>query len=149
MTVTELVPALADAIAFAEGYYVAGSRAAVNNNPGNLTVDITGQGIGTDGMFIKYANPTDGFNALYKQVEMMIMGTSAFYNPSMSIAEIAKRYASTTPDEWINWANNVAARLGVSPETTLNDLLISGGAIFASGVVIALGVLLYIFLHKR
>lgn len=144
MTTQELIDKFADAIAFAEGFYVVNSRAWRNNNPGNLTVDTTGTGIGKDGMFIIYSTAEDGFDALKRQIAKMLDGTSAFYNASMSIEEIAKRYASTTPDEWINWANNVASRLGVTVETRLSDLLTWDKALTMAEVLLVGAVLIYL-----
>jgi hypothetical protein len=109
---------IADAIAFAEGYFVPGSRPARNNNPGDLERDITGKGIGFDGPYVIYATAQDGLAALEHQVRLMFKG-SHIYNPGMSIAEIAKHYTFTDSQ---NWAKNVAERLGVGVETTLTEI---------------------------
>lgn len=146
MIVSELVDKFADAIAYAEGFYVTNSRAWRNNNPGNLTLDITGTGIGKDGMFIIYASANDGWDALKKQVRMMIDGTSGIYDPNMSISEIASFYTLTQPTEW---ARNVATRLGVSVSDTLNDLLTLPVAGALGGIVLAFFALLYYIYSKN
>jgi hypothetical protein len=114
-----VVSRIADAIAFAEGYYAAGSRPRRNNNPGDLERDLTGKGIGRDGPFVIYATPEDGREALEHQVRLMFEG-SHVYKPFMTIAEIAQRYTVTNRSEW---AAAVASHLGVTVETRLRELL--------------------------
>ena len=145
MTISELTDKLSDAIAYAEGFFVTGSRSQRNNNPGDLTVDLTGTGIGFDGAFVIYATAYDGWDALKKQVFRMIDGSSAFYNPSMSILEIAMTYTSTQQE---TWANNVASRLGVDIDATLNDLLDSPGTLIGGTAIVALLGLLYFMRRK-
>jgi hypothetical protein len=113
-----VVMKVADAIAFAEGYFASGSRPRRNNNPGDLERDITGKGIGRDGPYVIYANAQDGQEALEHQVSLMFEG-SPIYNPSMTIAEVAEHYTATEREAW---AGNVAARLGVGVGTRLEEL---------------------------
>lgn len=113
-----LLTQIATAFATAEGYYVSGSRAQRNNNPGDITKDITGTGIGFDGPFVIYATPDDGFAALKHQISLMF-GGSTIYTPDMSIIQIAGHYTTTEVD---SWADTVAETLGVSVNTTLNQL---------------------------
>jgi hypothetical protein len=114
-----VISRIADAIAFAEGFFVAGSRPRRNNNPGDLEKDLTGKAVGRDGSYAVYATPEDGQEALERQVKLMF-GGSHVYSPDMSIAEVARHYTSTEQDVW---ARNVAARLGVTVDTKLADLL--------------------------
>src|SRR4029077_10525167 len=110
----DIVTRISQAIATAEGFY-SGGRAARNHNPGDLTQDLTGKGVGKDGPFIVYASDADGFEALAKQVQNFFVG-SAHFGPSMSILQTGLIYS---PD--LNgrvWANNVAAYLGVDVNTT-------------------------------
>jgi len=109
---------IADAIAFAEGYFVSGSRPRRNNNPGDLEHDVTGKGVGFDGPYVVYATPEDGRDALERQVRLMF-GGSHVYNPRMTIAEVAEK--DTVTDAAV-WARNVAARLGVTVETRLENV---------------------------
>lgn len=120
MTQQQLIDVFADAIAFAEGFYVAGSRAARNNNPGNITLDITGTAVGNDGIFMVYATATDGWNALKRQIEMILENTSRIYNSNMTIMEIAQRYTTTQQQEW---ASNVAYRMGVPLDVPISSFL--------------------------
>ena|SRR5215831_14858030 len=111
-----VVIVLAQAIAFAEGFYVAGSKPQRQNNPGSLT-----SGSGT---ILSYATAEDGWNALYDQVQAMFTGQSVYYNVSMSISSVAYWYADGAhdPQGATNWARNVASQLGVTPDTTLATL---------------------------
>jgi hypothetical protein len=113
-----VVDRLADAIAFAEGWYVAGSRSQRNNNPGDLTYSFGFPTTGNDGPFPIFATAAAGLAALNKQVSEMFDGSSQNFNPSMSIAQVGQVYAGGDP----NWANNVASRLGVTPDTLLSQL---------------------------
>ena len=128
----QLIDAFANAIAFAEGYYVTGSRASRNNNPGNLTVDLTGKAISKDGTFVVYATILDGWEALKKQAAMIIDNTSQIYNSGMTLMEIAQRYTTT---EQTAWATNVASRLGIPVDVPISSLL-------SKNVVVDVGFLL-------
>lgn len=113
------IRAVADAIAFAEGYYSTGSRPQRNANPGDLTIDLKGGGrsIGMDGVYVKYATQYDGWLDLYEQVRLMYVGPpSSHFNSTMTIKQVAALYTAT---EQTYWANNVAKRLGVTVDTTL------------------------------
>lgn len=110
---SNVVTNLANAIAQEEGFYVAGSIPQRQNNPGNLTVA---------GQITTYPTAAAGWSALYAQVQSMFDGTSNYYNPSMSLAQVGNIYAGGDP----NWAANVASILGVSTSTTLNQL--AGGS---------------------
>src|SRR5262245_61473028 len=105
-----VISKIADAIAFAEGYFVSGSRPRRNNNPGDLERDLTGKGMGRDGPYIIYATPRDGREALEQQVRLMFRG-SRIYKPSMTIGEIGRLYTATDSEIW---SRNVARHLGVS-----------------------------------
>lgn len=148
MTLEDAVSALSVAIAYAEGFYISGSRPARNHNPGDLTVDLTGQGIGHDGPFIIYANDNDGWTALKSQVMKIFNNTSSIYTSDMTIHDIATRYTTTEQNAW---AMNVARSLGVSPDTKVSELLsmtenaIIGG--IGIGALILAGVALW-YLYK-
>jgi hypothetical protein len=120
LSVSPSIRKLGEAIATAEGFYIEGSRPNRNNNPGDLTVDVTGKGIGKDGPFVIYANAQDGFEALYKQISEWLSGISSHISADMTISETARIYS---PDGWIAWANNVANYLGVSIDTPLNQIV--------------------------
>ena len=113
-----LVAKIADAIAFAEGFYVPGSRPCRNNNPGDLERDLTGKAIARDGPYMIYATAQDGWAALEHQVSLMFEG-SHVYQPSMTIAQVASLYTATDAG---SWAVNVAKRLGVTVTTRLDQI---------------------------
>ena len=122
-TQNPIVTMFANAIAFAEGFFVAGSRSQRNNNPGDVTDSFGQATTGQDGPFPIFATVQDGWDALYEQVYLMFYGGSKHYNSSMTIAQVGAIYANGDP----NWANNVAANLGVTTDTTLNQLMTAGG----------------------
>lgn len=111
-----LVQALANAIATAEGFFVSGTTPQIQNNPGDLE---------TNGVINTYPTAQDGWNALYNQVQMMLYGGSAYYDPSMTIAQVGQIYANGDP----NWANNIATTLGVTTDTTLQQWMQQQGAV--------------------
>ena len=113
-----LISKIADAIAFAEGYFVSGSRPRRNHNPGDLERDLVGQDLLRPGVGVIYATIQDGREALERQVRLMFAG-SRIYRPSMTIAEAALRYTAT---DQAAWAKNVAGRLGVSVDTRLDEI---------------------------
>lgn len=115
---SSVVNKIATAIATAEGFFVPGSRAARNHNPGNMTKDLTGKAVGRDGMFVIYKTDQDGWDNLRKQV-WLAFGGSMVYNSAMTILEFAKRYTAT---EQLDWAKNVASHLGVSINTKLSEV---------------------------
>jgi len=118
--VSPTIRRIGEAIATAEGFYVEGSRPQRNDNPGNLTLDLTGKGIGWDGPFVRYATSADGFEALYKQISEWFSGVSTQISGDMTISQAARIYS---PDGWLPWANNVANYLGISTDTPLNQIL--------------------------
>jgi hypothetical protein len=112
MNPTRKIKRIAEAIAKAEGYGVPGAIPTVRNNPGNLK--------GPDGEIRWFSSPEEGWNALYRQVTMMFTGESRYYRPDMTISEIARIY--TGEAAYMNWANNVARFLGVTPQTRLIEV---------------------------
>lgn len=115
----QIVTRLAQAIAVAEGFYVPNSRPARDHNPGDMTQDLIGKGVGKDGAFVVFASDDDGWNNLYAQVVMWLSGQSAHANANSTIQQIADFYTTTQQDIW---ANNVAAHLGVSVDTPISEL---------------------------
>ena len=107
----------AEAIAEAEGFYVAGSKSSRQNNPGDLADQQTGS-------ILTFSTLEDGWYALRSQVYKMFFGGSAHYNPAMTIQQVGYIYADGLHDPTgaANWSNNVARALGVTIDTTLNTL---------------------------
>lgn len=120
MLLSDAIDAFANAIATAEGFFVTGSRPQRDNNPGDLTVDTTGTGIGKDGPFIIYATASDGWDALKKQVQLILTDASNIYNSDMTLRDIASIYTTTNQ---MAWANTVASALGISLDVPINSLL--------------------------
>ena len=113
----------AHAIAKAEGCYVRGSIPNRYHNCGDLKVvkgfTYPGQiGIGK-GRHVIFANDAAGWNALYYQIGKMVSGESRHYLPSMTIEQVARKYAGN----WRQWSTNVAHNLGVPANTTLAEVL--------------------------
>jgi len=110
---------LAEAIAYAEGFYIDGSRPQRNNNPGDLTSPLGFSFIGHDGIYVIFSTLNDGWKALYKQVELMLTNRSGVYSNNMTILDVARRYTTTQQEEW---ANNVASRLGVTVDAIISEV---------------------------
>lgn len=119
-----LIQDIARAIARAEGFHVVGSLAQRAKNPGNLKMGDVG--LGTIAGKTIYPTLEAGWDALYRQVRLMLTGASAYYNPAMTLSEVARIY--TGNDNPLGWARAVAQSLGVTVETRLADLLASSGA---------------------
>ena len=116
---------LAQAIAFAEGFYVSGSRPARNHNPGDMKADLIGRanGFDSDG-FAVYATDDDGWKNLYAQVNAWLNGTSRYHSSQSTIADLAGLGSETgyTSTDQASWASNVAAKLGVETDTQIGAL---------------------------
>lgn len=110
---------LAQAIATAEGFYVAGSRPARNHNPGDMTQDLIGKAVGTDGPFVKYATDADGWANLYAQINLWYSGASNNADGTSTISDLSSFYTTTQQGPW---AVNVANALGVGVDTPINQI---------------------------
>lgn len=111
--------AIAEAIATAEGFYVPGSRPARNHNPGDMTLDLIGKAVATDGNFVVYATDDDGWANLKAQIGKWFDGSSANADSSSTISDLSGFYTNTQQD---SWAMNVANALGVSVDTPLSQI---------------------------
>lgn len=120
------VEAIAEAIARAEGYFVAGEhdgRSLLHrlNNPGGLKKPALGADdlpTWQDTGLIIFPTAEMGWAALRHQVRVMLNGESEIYDPSDTLITVGLKYADG--DE--NWGSNVAMNLGVSPAATLTEL---------------------------
>lgn len=119
MSTPENVKRIAQAIATAEGFYVAGSRPARNHNPGDMTADLIGKKVGMDGSFVVYETDDDGWQNLYRQIEKWLNGDSSHATADSTITDISQFY--TTTDQTA-WATNVANSLGVSLDTPIGEV---------------------------
>lgn len=128
VTVTPQLQTLAQTIQTQEGFYP-GSIAYQNNNPGNLIY--VGQPGATQGAggFASFDSYQDGLNALYGQLNLYATGAcGACGGQPLTIQQMANIYApagqgSNNPTVY---ANNMAAALGVSPDTLLSTALSTG-----------------------
>jgi hypothetical protein len=115
---------IAQAIAAAEGFYLPGSRPSRNHNPGDMTADLIGRAVGTDGSFVVYANDSDGWKNLYVQINAWFNGTSSYHNSNSTIADLAGLGHETgyTSTDQNSWAQQVANQLGVDINTPIGDV---------------------------
>lgn len=118
-------PTIDAAIANAEGYGISGAIPTTANNPGDLVLGDQGYGTLGNGITV-FPTPQAGATALDNQVGLMASGQSANYSPNESISQIGQTYAGTGT-QGTNWAQNFAKYLGVSPTSTLGQLLGSTG----------------------
>jgi hypothetical protein len=129
MVSDSLVKRFCDAIESAEGFFQKRSGAGEDlpqrcNNPGDLTDDgdvglgtARSAGIGAADITI-YPTLAAGQAALDKKIRRALNGASSVYTLAMSIEEFGMKYARDS-----HWGINVAEQLGVSPLTTLEDLV--------------------------
>jgi len=115
----EAIKQLAQAIARAEGFAVPGSIPQQAHNPGDLKVPgWTGPTLGS-GITV-FADDDEGWNALYRQLYLILTGRSSVYNLDMTITDMAHAWTATQADAW---AHNVASVLGVTPSAPLWHVL--------------------------
>jgi hypothetical protein len=115
-----LVRHFAQAISRQEGFGIPGAVPTTANNPGDLC-DPTGALFGLPLMgsesIVVFPDAASGWDALYRQIQLIADGRSSVYTLNMTIADMANHYAPI-PDP-ATWANNVAGFLGVTPDTPL------------------------------
>jgi hypothetical protein len=123
--VSEFVDRLAEAIARFEGYFIAGSLAQRNNNPGNLRS--WGSLPVRDGYAV-FPTPEAGWAALRRQIELNISRGLNLYEFFGGKPGVYPGYApSTDRNDPINYANTVAGWLGVDPTVPLTQYRDAGG----------------------
>lgn len=119
----DAVQKIAKAVATAEGFYVNGSLPQRANNPGDLELGDIGNGT-INGKTV-YANVSQGWQALYGQVQAMLDNSSKIYGPTWTIQDIANEYVSGQSgpsNDSLTWAQNVADNLGVSVDTQIGEI---------------------------
>jgi hypothetical protein len=114
----EPIRQFAQAVARQEGFYVAGSVPQRANNPGDLKIPNMPTLPGTS--ITKFGSVDEGWNALYRQLNLILTGRSSFYNLDMTIADMGRVWTTT---EQGPWSTNVASFLGVSTDTRLWQVL--------------------------
>jgi hypothetical protein len=111
---------LAQAIAKAEGFYIAGSLPQRCHNPGDL--EIQSVGYGTDNGKTIFPDDEAGWMALEHECDLILYGLSrAGYKLTDTIMQMAFRY--TGNDGATTWALTVARALGISTLTTLEQYM--------------------------
>jgi len=114
---------LAHAIAKAEGFGASKTNLPTRcHNPGDIRarrgVHYPGQvGLNSRG-YVIFKDDRAGWTALESQIEKIITGASRFYNVNMTLAQISRSYATSSI-----WVKNVAKNLGVTPGTSLFEIL--------------------------
>lgn len=114
----------AQAIAHAEGFGVPGAVPTRAHNPGDLGPGdcgslCLGQIAATGSMVCILKDDATGWGLLYGKIGRIFDGQSRVYNVNMTIERFAQSYAG----DWMNWSRNVAAQLGVTPQTTIQEWL--------------------------
>lgn len=123
------IDSLAQAIARFEGFQIAGSVAARNNNPGNLRSGPGQTGTDASGYAI-FPDVATGWAALDNQVQTNVnrgLTLQQFFAGGPGYAGYAPSADSNDPT---NYANTVAGWLGIDPNAALSDLI--GGSAAAS-----------------
>jgi hypothetical protein len=111
----------AAAIAQAEGYGVSGAIPTLANNPGDLAEGDIGYGtLGSAGITV-FPSAQAGQSALLQQLTTIQNGTSSNYTTSESLSQMATTYAG--PGGASNWLSNVASFLGISPTSTVGQVM--------------------------
>lgn len=119
-TYPEPIKSMATAIARAEGFFVTGSIPQRANNPGDLKVPgWTGATLG-EGISV-FPSADAGWNALYKQLYLILTGGSGVYNLDMTISDMAAKW--TGGDHPDTWARNVAGFVGADVSAPLWSVL--------------------------
>jgi hypothetical protein len=101
----------AEAIAAAEGFGTPGAIPTTRNNPGDLK-------LGSDDSISTFNTLTDGWNALYHQLSLVVSGASAYYSLDMSIADFAVTW--TGNDNPAGWTATVVQYLNANGYPTVS-----------------------------
>lgn len=110
---------VATAIARQEGFYVHNSRAARNNNPGNLEYGpfaISQGATASDGRFAIFPAPRIGFNALEA-----LLGLPEYSN--LTLGEAIGKFAPASENDTDNYIRNVCAWCDCSACDRVGELL--------------------------
>jgi hypothetical protein len=107
------------AIAFAEGYNVAGSNPLRLNNPGDISDGSTkyGSESHSGSSVTSFPDPDTGWSWLYAKVANIVGGGSQVYSRDWTWDQIAQKWAGN----WSAWSNNVTSYLGVSRTSRMGD----------------------------
>lgn len=113
------ISALAQAIATAEGFGIPGAVPTRANNPGDLVNGDIGLGVANSAGVTIYASVSDGWGALYHQLNLIFTGQSNVYSSDFDFATFARLW--TGGDNFSAWAANVVSMIGANTSSTLAD----------------------------
>lgn len=127
----------AEAQARHEGFYIKGSVAKRNRNPGNLVYGPLAQSFGsttfwthpkTKHDFAIFPTVEQGWQALYRLIENAATGKSKVYHPEMTILEYASKYAPVRDEKGKlipnhNYANSISKQTGLPITTKIKYLI--------------------------
>jgi hypothetical protein len=113
------IVAFAKAIAKAEGFGIPGKIPTLANNPGDLEIPgWMGQKLG-EGISV-FSSANEGWDRLYRQLQLIVNGESVEYSLSDTIQTMASKWTKT---DSTTWALIVSSTLGVSADTPLSEVL--------------------------
>lgn len=113
-----MVLTLDQAIAREEGFYVTGSRAQRNNNPGNIEYGAFSRAFGAtngDPRFAVFPSVETGFNCLQTLIRN--------HYGTMTLAAMMNMYAPPTENDTAQYVRNLCAWCECQPTTIVNTLL--------------------------
>lgn len=114
-----MIERMAMAIREFEGWYP-GSRSWRNNNPGNLKFAGQAGAVATDDQgHAIFDSQASGWAALIHQLTLAFSGQSHVYGPGDTLYSFFGKYAEGNR---VQYAEFVAARLGVAPDATLAQI---------------------------
>lgn len=107
------------AIAYAEGYNVAGSNPFRENNPGDISdfASTFGSEQHSGSAVTDFPDASTGWQDLFNKVSTIVNGGSSVYSPNMTWTQIAQKWAGN----WQAWVNNVTRYCGVNPSDRFGD----------------------------
>lgn len=116
--------ALTVAISHAEGFGIRRAIPTRYHNPGDLKsrrdlAKLPGQKRLGKGDHVVFTSDAAGWAALQDYIRKMVDGRSRRFRPNMTIKQVACVYAGN----WRPWVKIVTTELGVTPTTTLAELL--------------------------
>lgn len=122
--VPEKMERFCHAIALAEGFGLKGALPTRYHNPGDLKsrrdlAKLPGQKRLGKGDHVVFTSDAAGWAALQDYIRKMVDGRSRRFRPNMTIKQVACVYAGN----WRPWVKIVTTELGVTPTTTLAELL--------------------------
>lgn len=108
-----------NAVAFAEGYNVAGSNPFLLNNPGDISdgANTFGYETHSGSNVTHFPDPETGWAWLYDKWSNIVGGASAVYSVEMSWDQLAQKWAGN----WQAWSTNVTRYLGVNRTDRVGD----------------------------